>query len=142
MWTMVNNVLSEYLSRFKPCSSYMYSAAKNGYLKVGATFNSYEFAGNTVTFMVDRALTYEYDRKAFGVFVDLTADASTGAPATEMVTLKGGNFIQNKFLGVGRATGLESGEVASAVAASKLIVWGYAGIIVYNPYRSYMLIEA
>jgi hypothetical protein len=45
MWTMVQNVLSEYLSRFKPATSYMYSSAKDGYLDVGATFQSYEFGG-------------------------------------------------------------------------------------------------
>ena len=79
---------------------------------------------NTVTFLVDRALTYEWDRKGFGVFVDLTADASTGNPAIQMFTLKNGQFIQNKFLGVGGLSGLDSGLVSSAVAGSKLIVHG------------------
>lgn len=32
-------------------------------IKVGGTFTSYEVAGNTITFMVDRALTKEYDKK-------------------------------------------------------------------------------
>lgn len=97
---------------------------------------------NTVTFLVDRALTYEWDRKGFGVFVDLTADASTGNPAIQMFTLKNGQFIQNKFLGVGGLSGLDSGLVSSAVAGSKLIIHGYAGLGVFNPYRSYMLMEA
>ena len=124
LWTQIQSVLSEYLSRFKPCSSYMYTTAKNGYIDVGATYQSYEFAGNTITFMVDRALSYEWDRKAFGVLVDLTADASTGAPAVQLFTLKNGQFIQNKFLGVGGLSGLDSGLVSSAVAGSKLIVHG------------------
>mgnify|MGYP001026232133 FL=1 len=142
MWTMVQNVLSEYLSRFKPCSTYMYSTAKNKYLEVGATFQSHEFAGNQVTFQVDRALSYEWDRKAFGVFIDLTADSVDGKPALQMFTLKGGDFISNRFPGVGGLDGLSSGVVSSAVAASKLINWGYSGVAVFNPYRSYMLIEA
>lgn len=45
MWSLVQNVLGEYLSRFKPNTAYMYSKAKNGYLDVGATFQSYEFGG-------------------------------------------------------------------------------------------------
>ena len=45
MWNMVQQVLSEYLSRFKPCTSYMYSQATNKYVDVGATFQSYEFGG-------------------------------------------------------------------------------------------------
>ena len=120
----------------------MYSTAKNKYLEVGATFQSYEFAGNQVTFQVDRALSYEWDRKAFGVFIDLTADSVDGKPALQMFTLKGGDFISNRFPGVGGLDGLSSGVVSSAVAASKLINWGYSGVAVFNPYRSYMLIEA
>ena len=59
-----------------------------------------------------------------------------------MFTLKGGDFISNRFPGVGGLDGLSSGVVSSAVAASKLINWGYSGVGVFNPYRSYMLIEA
>lgn len=35
-------------------------------------------------------------------------------------------FITNRFPGVGGLDGLSSGVVSSAVAASKLINWGYA----------------
>ena len=41
-----------------------------------------------------------------------------------MFTLKGGDMISNKYLGVGRENGLSSGEVASPVAGSKKILWG------------------
>ena len=37
-----------------------------------------------------------------------------------MFTLKGGDFIQNKFPGVGGLDGLSSGVVSSPVAGSKL----------------------
>ena len=37
-----------------------------------------------------------------------------------MFTLKGGDMITNKYLGVGKENGLTSGEVASPVAGSKL----------------------
>jgi hypothetical protein len=97
---------------------------------------------NQITFQVDRALSLEYDQKAFGVFMDLTADAAKGQPAMQMFTLKGGDFISNRFPGVGGLDGLSSGIVSSAVAASKLINWGYSGVGVFNPYRSYMLLEA
>ena len=48
MWTLVQNILSEYLNRFKMVPGYMYSKAANGYLDVGATFQSYEFGGDCV----------------------------------------------------------------------------------------------
>jgi hypothetical protein len=59
-----------------------------------------------------------------------------------MFTFKGGEFITNKFKGVGGFSGLESGEVSSQVAGSKLINWGYAGVGVFTPYRSFILQEA
>lgn len=36
-------------------------------MKVGGTFVSYEIAGNTITFMVDRALSKEYPNKGYGI---------------------------------------------------------------------------
>ena len=58
-----------------------------------------------------------------------------------MFTLKGGDMITNKYLGVGKENGLTSGEVASPVAGSKLIMWGYSSIAVFNPYRSFIARE-
>lgn len=50
-------------------------------------------------------------------------------------------MISNKYKGVGGFTGLESGEVSSPVAGSKLIMWGYSSLAVFNPYRSYIMRE-
>lgn len=142
MWTLVQHILGEYLSRFKPATAYMYSKAKNGYLDVGATFQAYEFGGNTISFKVDRTFSREYGmEKAYALLLDLTADKSTGEPAMQMFTLKGGDFVTNKFPGVGGLDGLSSGVVSSAVAASKLINWGYSGIAVFSPYRAYIMEE-
>jgi hypothetical protein len=58
-----------------------------------------------------------------------------------MFTLKGGDFITNKVLGVGGENGLTSGVVSTPVAGSKLINWGYSGVAVFNPYRSFILRE-
>ena len=41
-----------------------------------------------------------------------------------MFTLKGGDFITNKYPGVGGLDGLSSGIVSSPVAGSKIINWG------------------
>ena len=48
MWTLVQNILGEYLARFKPATAYMYSKAANGYLNIGTTFQAYEFGGDCV----------------------------------------------------------------------------------------------
>lgn len=143
MWHLIQEVLLEYISRWRVNNTYMYSKAKNGYIDVGATFQSYEWGGNQVTFLVDRSFTYEYGtEKGYGLFLDMTADLTQGEPAIQMFTLKGGDFISNKYPGVGGLDGLSSGLVASNVAGSQLINWGYSGVGVFAPYRSFILQEA
>ena len=75
------------------------------------------------------------------MIIDLTADKVENKPAISMFTLKGADFVQNKFLGVGGEDGISSGVVSSAVAASKLINWGYSGVGVFAPFRSFILTE-
>lgn len=143
MWTQLQGILADYLFKFKSTlGSYAWSKKANGNLTVGTTYDAYEFAGNTITFKVDRTFTREYgSEKGFGMVIDLTADTVSGKPAMEMFTLKNCQFITNKYPGVGGFSGSESGIVSSTVAASKLINWGIAGVGVYNPWRSFILRE-
>ena len=109
------------MARFKTCGTYLWSKKANGYVDVGATFNSYEIGGNVVSFRVDRSFTREWgSQKGFGLMLDLTSDKTSGEPAIQMFTLKNGDFISNKYLGVGGENGLTSGIVSSPVAATKL----------------------
>lgn len=49
-------------------------------------------------FKVDRTFSREYGmEKGYALMLDLTADKSTGEPAMQMFTLKGGDFITNRF---------------------------------------------
>lgn len=142
MWNLIQQVLGDYLAKFKTDGTYLYSKAANGYVKVGATFDSYEYGGNSITFKVDRTFSREYGfEKGYCLCLDLTADKTSAEPPIQMFTLKGGDFISNKYLGVGGEDGLSSGVVSSPVAGSKLINWGYSGVGVFNPYRSFILRE-
>jgi hypothetical protein len=142
MWTLIQTVLGDFLAKYKTDGTYIYSKQANDYIKVGATFDSYEYGGNQITFKVDRTFSREYGfQKAYCLCLDLTADATEAEPPIQMFTLKGGDFITNKYLGVGGRNGLSSGEVSSPVAASKVINWGYSGVGVFNPYRSFILRE-
>ncbi len=127
-WNDIQMTLGEYLANFRTDGTYMYSKNANkgmgGYVKVGATFDTYEYAGNQVTFVVDRALTREYPTKGYGVSIDLTADKTSGTPAIAKFSLTGKDFMTNKITGVGGYDGKTSGEVASNVAASKLVMMG------------------
>ena len=48
LWQDINMVLGEYLANYKTMGTYMYSKSANkgqgGYVKVGATFDTYEYA--------------------------------------------------------------------------------------------------
>ena len=81
------------------------------------------------------------DEKGYCLFLDLTADKTSAQPPIAMFTLKGGDMISNKYVGVGGLDGLSSGVVSSPVAGSKRILWGYSGVAVFNPYRSAVLRE-
>lgn len=142
MWGLIQTVLAQYLAAFKTDGAYLYSKKANDYIKVGATFDSYEYGGNHISFKVDRTFSREYgSEKGYCVCLDLTADLVAGKAPIEMFTLKGGDFITNKYPGVGGMDGLSSGIVSSPVAASKIINWGYSGVGVFNPYRSFILRE-
>lgn len=124
-WHLVQQSLGGYLANFKVDATYLWSKQANGYVKVGATFDTYEYGGNQISFKVDRALTREFgSEKAYMICVDLTADAASNTPAVASFALKGKDFIYNKILGVGGLDGMSSGIVSSPVAGSKLSIHG------------------
>jgi len=141
MWTQIQRTLRDYLKDWKTNGVFFYSKKAGGMVEVGATFDTYNFGGNQLTFHVDRSLTYEYPDKGYGLCIDLTSDKTSGVPAAQMFTLKGGEFIRGVLKGVGGMDGVTSGDVNTAVAGSKIIHMGYAGIGVYNPYRSFIMME-
>ena len=106
-------------------------------IKVGATYGTYEFAGNTLAINVDNALDLEYPDKGFGLLLDLTGEKYGNRPAIEMFTVKGHQFMENHYTGVG----VQSGAVASPTAGVKYIMSGYCGVAVYSPSRSVLLYE-
>jgi len=143
LWYLVQDHLAEFLAHFHTDGAYLWSMKANDYVKVGATYNAYEYGGNTIIFRVDRTFSREYGYdKGYGLFLDLTADKTSNQPPISLFTLKGGDFISNKVLGVGGENGLTSGVVSSPVAGGKLINWGYSGVALFNPYRSAILREA
>ena len=143
MWFLVQQNLGEYLAQFHTDGTYLYSLKANGYVEVGAkAFDTYNFGGNQISFKVDRTFSREYGYKeGYALCLDLTSDSTSNQPPIAMFSLKGGDIIQNKIAGVGSFNGLSSGEVSTPVAGSQAVVWGYAGVGVFNPYRSFILRE-
>lgn len=141
MWGQIQRTLRTYLKEWQPTNTVFFSQKAGQYVTVGNTFDSYIMGGNQVTFKVDKALTLEYQNKGYGICIDLTADLTSGQPAMQMFTLKGGEFIRGFQKGLGGLTGLESGEISTPVAASRLVHAGYAGVGVFSPYRSFVIEE-
>ena len=82
MWNLIQQVLGDYLAKFRTQGTYLWSKAANSYIKVGATFDSYEYAVNYISFKVDRTFSREWgSEKGFGLMLDLTADKTSGEPA-------------------------------------------------------------
>jgi len=142
LWYQVGQVLETYLAQYHTDGTFMWSMKANDYVSVGAKgFDTYNWQGNQVSFIVDRALTYEYPGKGYGIALDLTGDKTSAQPPIACFTLKGGDMMTSYLKGVGGLSGLESGEVSTPVAGAKRVMWGYSSIAVFNPYRSYVLRE-
>lgn len=146
LFGQINNELHDWLADHKTDGTLFYSKAAKNYVKVdswkvGATFTSYEFGGNTISFMPDRALTREYPDKGYGILIDLTADKTSGTPAIAKFSLTGQDAIVNKIEGVGGSTGKMSGNVSTNVAGTKMVMHTYSGIACFTPHKSAIIRE-
>lgn len=105
LWGQINTTLGDWLKLWGSTPTMLYSKAAQSLvkadnpIKVGGTFVSYEIAGNTVTFMVDRALSKEYGNKGYGVCLDMSPDMTTNQPAVACFTLEGAEFVTSKYPG-------------------------------------------
>ena len=137
LYNDIQKNLANFLFVNKADGAHLWSMFEEKNIKVGATYAAYTFAGNTIVFHVDNALSIEYPNRGFGILVDQTTDKATGVGQWQMFTLRDKAFIDNTLSGVQT----KRGEVATAVAGGKDIVSGYAGVGVMNPYRAYVLIQ-
>jgi len=121
---------------------YFYSKAASGKIKVGAEFDTYTMQGNTITFMPDRVLSQEYPDGGYGIFLDTGADLSSGRPNIASFTLQGAEMISGSLNGMGGANGNTSGEISTSVHGSSYHLLGYSGVMVFNPYMSFIISES
>lgn len=60
MWYLIQDSLSDFLAHFHTDGAYLWSMKANDYVKVGATYNAYNYGGNNIIFTVDRTFSREY----------------------------------------------------------------------------------
>lgn len=92
MSAIINRVLLQHLQDFKTDGSFFYSKVDGNNYKVGATFNSYEYNGNILSFRTDRTLTREYPMP-FAMCIDFSGNKSNGNPAIQKFSLKGKDYM-------------------------------------------------
>lgn len=122
--------------------AWFYSKDKQGKVSLGAEFVTYKFSGNSVSFMVDRSLSQEYPDHGYGIFLDTGADLTTGRPNLAMFSLKGSEIFEGTLNGMGGRTGNASGEISTSTHGGSYHLMGYAGVCLFNPYRSFLLEES
>jgi len=143
MYDQMNTLMANDLRFISSANgAYFWSKAANGKVKVGAEFDTYTFSGNTVSFLPDRVLSQEYPEGGYGIFLDTGADLSSGRPNVSMFTLQGSEMVSGTLVGMGGASGSTSGEISTSVAGSEYHLMGYSGVVVFNPYRSFIIQES
>lgn len=123
-FAIVQRVLGKYLADRRTDGAYLWSKSGEGkYIKVGATFDSYEWMGNTISFKPDRTLTREF-RDPYFLCIDLTTGKASTTPPVQMFSLKGGDYMTYDMYGPGLKDGLSSGVVSTPVAGGVSGIWG------------------
>lgn len=141
-FTMFNRLMKSDLRWRAIDDARFWSKGEGEFIKVGNTYDSYEFAGNTITFTVNSALSTEYTDKAYAVLLDVSKDETSGKPNLAMFTLEGSEMISGNLNGLGGQTGNTDGEISSSVHGSSYHLLGYSGGVLFNPYKSVLFEQA
>lgn len=128
--------LLDSLLKTRVTDNYFYDI-NGGKIRVGAEYNAYSYAGNTVTFMWNAALDERYPEKGYGIFLD--TGMYDGEPNIQMYTLKGMSLFKGSLKGMGGLSGGDSGDIATTVHGSRVEYMGYRGAKVANPYAAHIL---
>ena len=112
-------------------------------IKVGATFNTFIYDGNTITFVEDSSLTSHYQDRGYAIFVDtgLYEDEKGQVPGIHLKTLKGRALIKSHITGIGGIDGTTSGLASNAADGGRFVVLGWRGLCVRYPYAAVIFEE-
>lgn len=125
-----------------------YVSTKNGKIKLGAEYNSYEFQGNTVVVNVNNVFDHpanvsETDsngkplESSKFLFIDMSS--YDGVKNIQMIAKDGRSFITGYVNGIGGQDGKTSGEASSTLDGSSKVIIGTMGVVLHNPYSSMIL---
>lgn len=125
-----------------------YVQTKNGKVQLGAEYNAFTFQGNKLVVNVNNTFDHPAnvsDTDSEGKYLEsskyLFIDASSydGVQNIQMVAKDGRSFITGEMDGVGGQDGKTSGKVSTLLDGSAKTIIGTCGVILHNPYSSYLL---
>lgn len=126
----------------------IYVKTRNGKIQLGGEYNAYEFQGNRIIVTPNSV----FDHPAVPSEVDaagrrlvsstmLFLDMSTydGVKNIHLVAKDGRSFVKGELDGLGGQDGKTSGKIATPVDGSSKHILGQIGVIMHNPYSSFLL---
>lgn len=125
-----------------------YVRTKNGKIELGAEYNAFTFQGNKIIVNVNNVFDHPANvspKDSEGRYLEssklLFVDASSydGVRNLQMIAKDGRSFITADIDGVGGQDGKTSGKASTTLDGSQKVMIGTMGLILHNPYSSYML---
>ncbi len=125
-----------------------YVRTKNGKVQLGAEYNSFTFQGNQIIVSVNNVFDHPANVSATdseGRFLEssklLFIDMSTyeGVKNIQLIAKDGRSFVTGELDGIGGQDGKTSGKVGTLLDGSAKAIVGTMGVVMHNPYSSYML---
>lgn len=125
-----------------------YVTTKNGKVHLGAEYGSFEFQGNTIIVSANNVFDHPANVSTTdieGKFLEssklLFIDMSTydGVKNIQLIAKDGRSFVTGELDGIGGQDGKTSGKVSTLLDGSAKALIGTFGVIMHNPYSSYML---
>lgn len=117
--------------------TFFYSIMNNGgKVDVGTDFDTYSFAGNSITLMLDTSFNYYINDKPYALCMNTMPNMKTGDPSFAQFTLSSYEMIRNKIIGVGN----KIEDVSSKLSATTQTITGVTGVGVFIPYRHAFII--
>lgn len=139
---------AEHKGSWVPDGASAYVQTKNGKIQLGAEYGSYLFQGNRLIVSANNVFDHPANvsaNDAEGRFLEssklLFIDMATydGQKNIQLIAKDGRSFVTGELDGIGGQDGKTSGKVSTLLDGSAKSIVGTLGVVMHNPYSSYML---
>lgn len=125
-----------------------YVRTKNGKIQLGAEYNSFTFQGNQLIVSCNNVFDHpanvsttdsegRFLESSKMLFIDMSS--YNGVRNVHLIAKDGRSFVTGELDGIGGQDGKTSGKVSALIDGSAKSIVGTLGVVLHNPYSSYML---